>query len=235
MYVGILVKRLGYKVYLALDGMEALKVAKEQKPSIIVLDCRLPKINGVSCLNMMRNDAFLRDVPILMLGSEDDGLTQEDIGKMDMQGYLKKPLNVTDFYLAIQKCLRHSVKRRHIRTPLSLKISLTCRGEQKELFASNLSVEGAFLRTAEPYPVGSEMDLVLTVDDEDPIELKGMVVSAHKFSADIVPEAGMGVRFMDVPEDVRYRLYYVVMKELTKDISVGDAGETWFDDSFNAD
>jgi len=35
MYVGILVKRLGYKVYLVLDGPEALRVAKERKPTIM--------------------------------------------------------------------------------------------------------------------------------------------------------------------------------------------------------
>jgi len=40
---------------------------------------------------------------------------------------------------------------------------------------------------------------------------------------------------MDIPEDVRYRLHYVVMKELTRDISVGDTGETWLDDALNTD
>lgn len=92
-----------------------------------------------------------------------------------------------------------------------------------------------FLRTAEPYTVGTEIDLVLTVDDEDPIELKGMVVSAHRNSADIHAESGMGIKFMDIPEDVRYRPHYVVMKELTRDISVSDTGETWLDDALNTD
>ena len=233
MYVGILVKRLGYKVYLALDGMEAVRVAQEQRPSIIVLDYQLPEINGTSCLNMMRNDPLLRDTPIVMLGPEDESLTKTAIDKMDIQGYLKKPLNVTDFYLAIQRCLRHSVKRRHIRAPLSLQVSLVRGGEQTELFASNFSVEGLFLRTAEPYPVGTELDLVLTVDDEDPVELKGMVVSVHPFAAARGPEGGMGIRFVDIPEDVSYRLYYFVMKELTKDISVGGSGGVWFDDTLH--
>lgn len=235
MYVGILVKRLGYKVYLALDGMEAMRVAKERKPTIIVIDYMLPRINGASCLNLIRNDADLREIPIIMLGPEEDNLSKLDIEKMNIQGYLRKPLNVTDFYLAIQKCLRHSIKRKHIRTPLNITVSMNCKGEQKELFASNLSVEGVFLKIAEPYPVGTEMELVLTVDAEDPIELKGLVVSAHRISAEVQPDAGMGIKFTDIPEDVRYRLYYVVMKELTRDISVGDTGETWLDEALNSD
>ncbi|MBI5632382.1 MAG: response regulator [Nitrospirae bacterium] len=235
MYVGILVKRLGYKVYLALDGMEAIRVAKERKPTIIVIDYMLPRIDGTSCLGLIRNDTELREIPIIMLGPEDNNLSKLDIEKMNIQGYLKKPLNVTDFYLAIQKCLRHSIKRRHIRAPLNITVSMNSRGVQKELFASNLSVEGIFLKTAEPYPVGTEMELVLTVDAEDPIELKGMVVSAHRIAAEVQPDTGMGIKFTDIPEDVRYRLYYVVMKELTRDISVGEAGETWLDEAMNID
>ncbi|MBI5076032.1 MAG: response regulator [Nitrospirae bacterium] len=235
MYVGILVKRLGYKVYLALDGMEAVRVAKERKPTIIVLDYTLPKIDGVSCLNLIRNDAYLRDIPIIMLSPEENSLSKPAIDRIDIQACLKKPLNVTDFYLAIQKCLRHSIKRRHIRAPLSITISMTCKGKQRDLQASNLSVEGIFLKTADPYPVGTEMDIVLSVDDEDPIELHCMVVSAKKISAEIQPESGMGIKFMDIPEDVRYRLHYVVIKELTRDISVGDTGETWLDEALNSD
>ncbi len=233
MYVGILVKRLGYRVYLALDGMEAVRVARERKPTIMVLDYALPKINGISCINMMRNDAVLRDIPILILGPEENAFSKLDIEKMDVQGYLKKPLNVTDFYRAIQKCLHHTVKRRHIRAPLTINVSVNCKGEEKELPGSGLSVEGIFLKTSEPYPAGTEMDLVMTPDDEDPMELKGMVVSAQRTSADARPDSGMSIKFVDLPEDVRYRLHYVVMKELTRDISVGDAGETWLDDALN--
>lgn len=235
MYIGILVKRLGYKVYLALDGLEAVRVAKEKKPTIIVIDYTLLQVNGTSFLNLIHNDAYLQDIPIIMLGSEENNLSKLDIDKMNIQGYLKKPLNVTDFYLAIQECLHHSIKRKHIRAPLNINVSMICKGKQKELFASNLSVEGIFLKTDEPYPVGTEMNLVLIVDDEDPIELKGIVLSARRIPADIQPEPGMGIKFIDIPEDVRYRLHYAVMKELTRDIGVGDAGETWLDEALNTD
>ena len=235
MYVGILVKRLGYKVYLALDGMEALRVAKEQKPAIIMLDYQLPKVDGIPCLKMMRNDAVLRDIPIVMIGPEDDAPFRREIDKIDIQGYLKKPLNITDFYLAIQKCLNHSIKRRHVRAPLSLEVSITCTGTKTELFASNLSAEGLFLCTASPSPVGTEMDMVLTVDDEDPLELRGLVVSSHIVTSGIQQETGMGVKFLDMPQDSRYRLHYFVMQELTKDISVKHTDETWFDETLPAD
>jgi uncharacterized protein (TIGR02266 family) len=230
MYVGILVKRLGYKVHLALDGMEAVKIAKDQLPTIIVLDYALPGIDGQSCLNLIRNDAFLRDIPVLMLCAAEDNLSGTDPGKMNVQGFLKKPLDVTDFYLAIQKCLRHSIMRRHIRAHLSMKVGMTCNGVTKELSASNLSVEGIFLRTIDPLPIGTEMVLTMKVADEEPIELKGTVVSSKRICAGARIESGMGIRFADMPEDLRYRLNYLVIKELTKDISVGNAGETWIDD-----
>jgi DNA-binding response OmpR family regulator len=234
MYVGILVKRLGYKVFLTLDGMEAIRVAKEQKPTIIVLDYSIPKLNGISCLSMIRSDALLTDTPVIMLGPEDNSLSKKDIDAMDIQGYLSKPLNVNDFYVAIQKCLRHSVKRRNIRASLSIKVMMSWNGKEMELSASNLSVEGIFVRSSSPVPQGQEVSLVLSVDDEDPIELKGIVVSSHRISGEPASEPGMGIKFRDIPEDIKYRLHYFVMKELTRDISVGEAGNTWFDDSLSA-
>jgi len=79
---------------------------------------------------MMRNDKYLRNIPVLMLGPEENNLSHLEIEKMIIQGYLKKPLNVTDFYLSIQKCLNHSIKRKHIRAPLNISVSMNCKGKQ---------------------------------------------------------------------------------------------------------
>ena len=235
MYVGMLAKRLGYKVYLALEGTEALRVARERKPTIIVLDSALAGIDGLSCLAMIRNDAILHHIPIIMLGSGENDLSDKEIQEMNVQGYLRKPLNVTDFYLAIQQGLHHAIKRRHVRVPIGITAIAAFGGQTRKLMALNLSAEGIFLKADDPSPIGTEMDIVLTIDDGEPVELKGIVVSSVRISENIEPGSGMGIKFVDIPEDVRYRLLYVIMKELTRDISVSDTGETWIDDSVDAD
>jgi CheY-like chemotaxis protein len=65
MYVGLLVKRLGYHTYVAKDGVEAIKPAKEKKPSIIVLDYMMPRIDGSSCLSIIRKDEEIGNTPVI--------------------------------------------------------------------------------------------------------------------------------------------------------------------------
>jgi len=59
----------GYKVTVAGDGEEGLRVAREQKPQLIFLDVRLPKMDGMSVLEAMRGDDRTRHIPVLILSN----------------------------------------------------------------------------------------------------------------------------------------------------------------------
>lgn len=218
MYVGILTKRLGYKTYLARDGMEAIKLAKEKKPSIIILDNVMPKMDGPSCLSLIRKDTELMDTPVIALTSSGGESIKTAFQKLGCCSFLSKPVNIAEFYMAIQKCMPYRIKRRHMRAPISLKVSAEHKKKRWEFYASNLSNEGMFLRTVEPFEIGTEMVIVFNVDDEDPIEVKGKVVSKNRLSSEIDAEPGMGIMFLDVPEDTKYRIYYFIMKEISRDL-----------------
>jgi CheY-like chemotaxis protein len=224
MYIGILIRRLGYQIFLARDGLEALKIAKEKKPTIIILDYIMPRLDGSSCLSMIRNDADLRNTPVLIITSYGDKLSMDELVGLGCCGFLKKPVNLSDFYSTIRGCLptgsKGFNKRRNIRTQSNLKVLIKCKSERRELYASKLSQEGMYLRTIAPFEVGTIMDIVFQVDDEDPVELKGSVIYCNRLSARIEPEPGMGIKFMDIPADVKQRIYYFVIKELTQDIAV---------------
>lgn len=59
----------GYKVTVAGDGEEGLRIAQEQKPHLIFLDIRLPKLDGMSVLEAMRGDDRTRHIPVLILSN----------------------------------------------------------------------------------------------------------------------------------------------------------------------
>ncbi|TMD55715.1 MAG: response regulator [Chloroflexi bacterium] len=59
----------GYKVTVAGDGEEGLRVAREQKPQLIFLDVRLPKMDGMTVLEAMRGDDRTRHIPVLILSN----------------------------------------------------------------------------------------------------------------------------------------------------------------------
>lgn len=231
MYVGILVQRLGYKVLLARDGVEAVSLAKEARPAVMLMQYEMPKLNGLSCLSMIRKDPQLGALPVLILDEGMTAGTRSEFAQLGASGFLSMPLNISEFYLAVQQSLSHSVKRRYFRAPVKLKVTVECGGDQRELFATNVSAEGMFLRTIDPFLVGSRMTLTFTVDDEDPIQVTGEVVSVSGLANQLEKEPGMGIRFVEIPEDSKYRLSYCLLKEITKDFDTDQAGMIGIHDS----
>jgi CheY-like chemotaxis protein len=59
----------GYRVTVARDGEAGLQVAREQKPALIFLDIRLPRMDGMSVLEAMRGDDRTRHIPVLILSN----------------------------------------------------------------------------------------------------------------------------------------------------------------------
>jgi CheY-like chemotaxis protein len=57
----------GFQVVSASDGLQALSLARMARPSVMLLDVRLPGISGVEALQLLKKDASFRDVPILAL------------------------------------------------------------------------------------------------------------------------------------------------------------------------
>ena len=80
--VKLYLNRDGYRVLTAYDGVEALRLARESHPDLIVLDLMLPGINGLEVCRTLRDES---DVPIIMLtamATDQDKLTGLDLGEM---------------------------------------------------------------------------------------------------------------------------------------------------------
>jgi two-component system, NtrC family, sensor kinase len=61
--------KTGYSVITAADGEEALRLAHEKVPSLILLDMLLPKLDGPSVLHRLKADSTTRKIPVLVLTS----------------------------------------------------------------------------------------------------------------------------------------------------------------------
>ncbi len=60
-------KAEGYTVQGAKDGEEAIQKAKADKPSVILLDIMMPKINGLDVLKMLKADDDTKEIPVIIL------------------------------------------------------------------------------------------------------------------------------------------------------------------------
>lgn len=75
-------KKAGYHVVTAVDGMEALSVAQSSHPDLILLDMMLPKLDGPSVLRALKADPLTAEIPVVVV----TGLSQKNEEKLMHDG-----------------------------------------------------------------------------------------------------------------------------------------------------
>ena len=92
-----------YKVETALDGVEGLQRAVDMRPNCIIIDVKMPGINGNQLVTVLRGDPDTADIPLIILSAlvQDDDILRGHIAGVDQ--YLSKPFIVTDLIAAIER------------------------------------------------------------------------------------------------------------------------------------
>ena len=75
---GTILKEKGYEVMSAFDGETGLKMAKEEKPNLVLLDLILPKMHGFEVLKKLKEEKETQGIPIIVLTNLED---MENVGK----------------------------------------------------------------------------------------------------------------------------------------------------------
>jgi two-component system alkaline phosphatase synthesis response regulator PhoP len=99
-----------YEICIARDGDEGIRLARAEKPDLIILDLMLPKVDGLDVCRVVRKDDQVADTPIIMLtakGSEMDKITGLELGADD---YITKPFSIRELMTRIKVVLRRYEK-----------------------------------------------------------------------------------------------------------------------------
>lgn len=99
----------GYRVISARDGQAALDRAKADRPTLIVLDLMLPKIDGWQVCRRIRAES---DVPILMLTARDDDVDKIVGLELGADDYMTKPFNPRELVARVKAILRRTEPRK---------------------------------------------------------------------------------------------------------------------------
>lgn len=104
-------KNEGYDILTAFTGEQAIKIARQSLPDLIVLDLMLPGIDGLEVTKFLKNSAQTKELPIVMLtakGEESDIVTGLELGAND---YISKPFSPKELLARIRAILRR--RRKH--------------------------------------------------------------------------------------------------------------------------
>jgi len=95
----------GYEVLEANDGEEALRMADDQQPDVILLDVILPKLNGYQVCRQLKADHKTSVIPIIMITSKNQEKDREWGMKQGADVYLTKPINAEELITALEQVL----------------------------------------------------------------------------------------------------------------------------------
>ena len=93
----------GYNVIEAKDRLEAITIAQEEKPDLILLDVMLPKLDGLSVCKRVKN---IMNVPILMVTAKDDELDKILGLELGADDYITKPFSIRELLARVKANLR---------------------------------------------------------------------------------------------------------------------------------
>ena len=104
-------KKEGYHIIEATDGVMALNMALEQKPDLMILDIMLPRMDGMSVCKRIKN---VMNIPIIMLTAK-DGEIDKILGlELGADDYMTKPFSVRELVARVKANLRKAEVTSHV-------------------------------------------------------------------------------------------------------------------------
>ena len=87
----------GYNIVQTRSGLEAIDLAREHRPDLILMDIQLPEVSGLEVTKWLKEDDELRAIPVVAVTAFAMKGDEERIRQGGCEAYLSKPISVTKF------------------------------------------------------------------------------------------------------------------------------------------
>jgi two-component system cell cycle response regulator DivK len=95
----------GYNILQTKDGMEALDIAREHHPDLILMDIQLPEVSGLEVTKWLKDDGELKAIPVVAVTAFAMKGDEERIREGGCEAYLSKPISVGKFIETVRHFL----------------------------------------------------------------------------------------------------------------------------------
>jgi two-component system cell cycle response regulator DivK len=92
----------GYATLQTKDGNEALKLAREHHPNLILMDVQLPTVSGLDVTRWIKSDASIRHIPVIAVTAFAMKGDEEKILECGCEAYIAKPISIANFMEVIE-------------------------------------------------------------------------------------------------------------------------------------
>jgi CheY-like chemotaxis protein len=95
----------GYRTLETETAEEGLRLAREHRPALVLMDIQLPGMNGIEALGELRADPSTRAIPVIAVTASAMTQNRQQIMAAGFDGYQPKPINVAKFLDAVRQTL----------------------------------------------------------------------------------------------------------------------------------
>ncbi|WP_334128703.1 response regulator [Sneathiella sp.] len=95
----------GYNTIQTKDGMEALSLAREHSPDLILMDIQLPEVSGLEVTKWIKEDEALKSIPVIAVTAFAMKGDEEKIREGGCEAYIAKPISVENFLNMVKEFL----------------------------------------------------------------------------------------------------------------------------------
>ena len=218
MYLGVLMGRFWYTPLLARTTEEGIRLTQRKNCSLIVLDGDLPDQERKMAISLLRSHAAVRDLPLIVFTTAENAAENTTLLADGCSAVITKPVDLAMLYGMVSRLT--GLQRNTPRIAVKFRVAVEEGTPAKELFCTNLSEGGLYLRTHEPMPEKTVLHLSFALPRcTDTVSVAGEVVRTALLCTELEAEPGMGLRFVDLPDEVLLLLRNFVQWEMIGDLA----------------
>ena len=218
-------QRREFVLHTARSGKEALQLAKELNPDLILLDLHMPDMSGDLVCSSLREDPLFEKVPIIIATAEKNRPTLARCIEAGCDTILPKPFNKEILVRTVLEVLvvaQRQWRRVEVQIPCIVRIG----DEELESLIRNISEGGAFIEIGIPLEKETILEMDFTLPHADYTVRTQVIVRWASSFMRMASSAGMGVEFLTVTQVERDLIRSLVeethREEMRKKIGVED-------------
>ena len=95
----------GYETLQTRSGIDALKIARERRPNLILMDIQLPEVSGLEVTKWLKDDEELREIPVIAVTAFAMKGDEQRIRDGGCEAYISKPISIGTFLETVRRYL----------------------------------------------------------------------------------------------------------------------------------
>ena len=101
-----ILEKSNYDVHAAEDGKEAVRLARELRPGLILLDIQMPRMDGFEVLRVLKQTPETQEIPVVMMSSLAEAMDRAHGLKLGAAEYLTKPFQAGDLLACVSRHIK---------------------------------------------------------------------------------------------------------------------------------